>query len=540
MTQDNDRTTNILSNADTALVANALERGATRREVMGLLVAAGMSSTVASALIAGVQPTLAQTPNKGGRVRVAGAAASTTDTLDPAKGSNHTDYSRHTMFYNGLTTLDERLAPVLDLAESIDHEKATLWTIKLRKDVRFHDGTPLTSTDVVYSLERHKDPASGSKARALAMQMEEIKATGTHEVQIRLSGPNADLPVVFGVSHFLIVKNETTDFSTANGTGPYKCKEFKPGIRSVAARNDEYFKPGKPYLDEIEYIGITDESARINALLSGDVQMAASLNQRSARQIESAPGLSLFQTKAGAYNDLVVRLDTMPTGDTNFVLTLKYLFDREQIRKTIYRGFAVLANDQPIDPTNRFYYPGLAQRPFDPEKAKFHFQKTDIGATRVPITVSPAVINSEEIAQLLQQAGAKAGLSIDVKRVPADGYWANYWMKQPVGFGSINPRPSADVLLTLFFKSDAPWNESAWKNEKFDQLLLAARAETDEQKRKQMYADMQVMIYEGAGIGIPVFITILDGHTTKLKGLRPIPTGGMMGYNFAESIWLEG
>src|SRR5262249_55986907 len=86
----------------------------------------------------------------------------------------------------------------------------------------------------------------------------------------------------------------------------------------------------------------------------------------SARQIESAPGLSLFQTKAGAYNDLVDRLDTMPTGDPNFVLALKYLFDREQIRRTIYPGYAVIANDQPIDPTNRFYYSGLAQRPFDP------------------------------------------------------------------------------------------------------------------------------------------------------------------------------
>jgi peptide/nickel transport system substrate-binding protein len=142
MTQDNDRTINSLRNSDTAFVVNALGRGATRREIMGLPVAAGMSSTVASALIASVQPALTQTPNKGGRVRVAGAATSTTDTLDRAKGSNHTDYSRHTMFYNGLTMLDERLAPVLDLAESIDHLKTTLWTIKLRKDVRFHDGTP--------------------------------------------------------------------------------------------------------------------------------------------------------------------------------------------------------------------------------------------------------------------------------------------------------------------------------------------------------------------------------------------------------------
>jgi peptide/nickel transport system substrate-binding protein len=108
-----------------------------------------------------------------------------------------------------------------------------------------------------------------------------------------------------------------------------------------------------------------------------------------------------------------------------------------------------------------------------------------------------------------------------------------------VGFGNINPRPSADILLTQFFKSDAQWNESRWKNAKFDQLLVAARAETDLAKRKQMYADMQTMIHNESGIGIPLFLASLDGHTTKLKGLTPIPLGGLMGYNFAEHVWFD-
>lgn len=112
-------------------------------------------------------------------------------------------------------------------------------------------------------------------------------------------------------------------------------------------------------------------------------------------------------------------------------------------------------------------------------------------------------------------------------------------MKHPVGFGAVNPRPSADILLTLFFKSDAAWNESAWKNPKFDQLLVAARMETDEAKRKQMYADMQTMIHDESGIGIPLFLNLLDGHTAKLKGLGAIPLGSLMGYNFAENVWLE-
>ncbi|RCJ03624.1 ABC transporter substrate-binding protein, partial [Cupriavidus necator] len=98
---------------------------------------------------------------------------------------------------------------------------------------------------------------------------------------------------------------------------------------------------------------------------------------------------------------------------------------------------------------------------------------------------------------------------------------------------------SADTILTQFFKSDAPWNESRWKNPKFDQLLLAARAETDTAKRAQMYADMQSMIHADAGIGIPLFLASLDGHSSKLKGLSPIPLGGLMGYSFAEHVWLD-
>jgi len=152
---------------------------------------------------------------------------------------------------------------------------------------------------------------------------------------------------------------------------------------------------------------------------------------------------------------------------------------------------------------------------------------------------SPAALYSVEMALVLQQAAQRAGLELEVKRMPADGYWSNHWLNSPVGFGNVNPRPSADTILTQFFKSDAPWNESRWKNPKFDQLLLAARAETDNGKRSQMYADMQTMIHEEAGIGIPLFLASIDAHTTKLKGLSPIPLGGLMGYMFAENVWID-
>lgn len=538
MTKSPDNLAN-LSFADSQRLMQAIGSGASRRDVLSLLAGLGISSAFGGTLIGSATKAFADTPKKGGKIRVAGFGTSTADTLDPAKQSFSTDYCRCTMFYNGLTELDDRMNPKLALAESIDHDKATVWTIKLRKGVMFHDGKEFTSDDVVFSLKRHHDPATGSKAKALADLMKEIVANGKYEVKITLTGPQADFPVVLGTYHFLIAQNGTTDFSKGIGTGPYKCKEFQPGVRSIAVRNENYWKQGGgPYVDEIEFIGIPDVGARVNALLAGDVDFIGNVNPASAKVILGTKGFSILETKSGNYTDLVMRMDSAPGNNPDFILGMKHLMNRELIKRNVFQGYAEVANDQPIPPLNRYYAADIPQRKFDPDRAKSLLNKAGVLNTTVPIVTSPAATGSVEMGLLLQQAAQQIGLKVDLKQVPADGYWSNYWMKVPVGYGNINPRPTADILLSLFFAGNAPWNESAWKNEKFDQLLVAARGETDEAKRKQMYTDMQVMISEQSGIGIPVFINGLDAHKEKLKGLRPMGTGSMMGYSFAEHIWL--
>ncbi|MEO6280318.1 ABC transporter substrate-binding protein [Roseateles sp.] len=516
---------------------DALKRGASRRDILGLLVGGGMQAGLAGTLAGTAMTAHAQTPKRGGKLRVAGATASASDTLDPAKQSNQADYSRCNMLYNGLTSLDGSLTPQPALAERFDTKDAKTWVFTLRKGVTFHDGKALTPADVVFSISRHKDPATASKAKVQADQIESVKASGANEVTIVLTAPNADLPVILGTFHFHIVKDGTTDFNAGIGTGPFKLKEFKPGVRSVVVRNEAYWKPGKPYLDEIEFVGIGDENARVNALLSGGMDLVGVINPRSLARVTGTPGFAVFKTPSGQYSDLAMRRDTGPGANPEFVLAMKQLFNREQMKKTIALDQAVLGNDQPIDPTNRFHFAGLPQRAFDPEKAKFHLKKAGVSGT-VPVVCSPAALYSVEMALVLQQTAKEVGLDIEVKRMPADGYWSNHWLNSAVGFGNVNPRPSADMLLTQFFKSDAQWNESRWKNDKFDQLLLAARAEADFAKRRQMYADMQTLIHQEAGIGIPLFLTSLDGHSTNVKGLSPIPLGGLMGYNFAENVWL--
>jgi peptide/nickel transport system substrate-binding protein len=530
----------LLSDADQASLVDSLRRGATRRDVLARLMAAGVGVAAAGTLFAGARAALAATPNKGGNLRVAGFGSSTKDTLDPARGTFSTDYSRDYMFYNGLTRFDESLTPQPELAESWDASaNAVEWVFKLRKGVEFHDGKALAAADVVYSILRLKDASVGSAGKPLADAIEEVKADGTDTVRIKLSSSNADLPAALGTSQFMIVKDGTTDFSTAVGTGPYTCKEFKPGVRSVAVRNTNYWKSDKAHVDEIEFFSIADDAARLNALLAGDAQMIGQLNPRSIKQLEAASGFEVFETKSGQFTDLVMMFDHQPSDNADLRAALKYLFDREHILKTVVQGRGALGNDQPIDPTNRFYCADIPQRGLDLDKARFHLKRAGMENQTIQVFSSDACAYGIDMAVMLQQTAQQAGLKIDVQRQPTDGYWSNIWMKRAFHFSAWNPRPTADIMFTISCKSDASWNEDHWKNAEFDALLTKARAELDTAKRKEMYCTMQRLVSDDAGRAIPCFLSYLDGISSKVKGLRPIPLGGFGGYQFAEDVWLE-
>jgi peptide/nickel transport system substrate-binding protein len=542
---DNKNTPELISGQDSLRVFESLNRGMSRRHALQMLGVAGVAAAGAGSLFGAAGKVFADdaaTEGKGkpgGKIRVAGMSSSTADTLDPAKGALSTDYVRHYMFYNGLTRFDKHLVPQLELAERIDNTDATLWTITLRKDVTFHNGKSLTAADVVFSLSRHKDPLTGSKVMPLMEQFTEIKASGPNEVQIRLSAPNAELPSILAVSHLLIVPEGTTDFNKGIGTGPFTVGEFKPGVRSIAVRNKNYWKPGLPYLDEIEFIAIADEPSRVNALLSGDVHMINEVNPRSTTRIKASAKHRVVDAPSGNYTDLIIRQDQLPGKSPEFTQAMKLLLDREQVKSAVFRGFAVVGNDHPIAPGSRYFNTDLPQTVYDPEKAKFLLKKAGMESITMPVMASPAATGSVDIAVLLQQSAKQAGLKLDVNRLPSDGYWSNHWMKHPLSFGNINPRPNADVMFSQFFQSKAPWNESGWQNNQFDQLLMLARGETDDDKRAKMYGDMQTLVHDHCGIGIPVFISNIDGVDQRIKGYGTNPLGGFMGYMFAEQVWLD-
>ena len=528
-----------LSAREIARLKISLAQGATRRDLLKGLVAGGMTLSLAGLYTSTATKAYAQTPVRGGTLRVAGSSSSTAETLDPARFGSGTDYARGFMFYNCLTYLDGTLTPQPELATEWSTNDGIEWVFKLREDVRFHDGRPFTADDVVFSISRHNVDATASRGKSYTAQIKDVRAANSHEVAFTLDTVNYDLPIILATFNMFIVPDGTTDFSKGIGTGPYKVEVFEPGVRSLAVRNDDYWKADKQHVDAIEYFGLPDESSRLNALRAGEIHLTTGINPRSTPLIQRESNIDLFVTKSGTFSDLIMQKTDSTVGNPDFILGMKYLIQRDVMRSSIYRDFAELANDQPVAATMKYHDASIEQREFDPEKAKFHLDKAGVIGSTIPLVASAGVGNTLDMALILQQAAKDVGVNIDVQRVPVDGYWSNVWMKVPFGFGTITQRPTADMILSLCYKSDGPFNSSKWQSEAFDKLILEARTEVDEAKRQQMYTDAQQMVRDEAGTGIPVFFSNIDAHAASLKGLTPIPTGNMMGYSFAEHVWLE-
>ena len=536
---NNDPVFEQLSPADREQFLRMVRKGISRRDFMSYMMAAGATATASGTLFGSVSDAWAATPKRGGRIVFAGDQHGPADTLDPALYTAAIDYFRGRMFYGSLTRLTKNLGYEPELAEEVlSNDDATEWTFKIRKGVEFHNGKTLTADDVIYTMNRHLGADSISKAASLVGMVKEWKKVNDYEVKAILDSPNADLPIALGTFHFKIIQDGVTDFSTAVGTGPYKVKEFKPGVRTIGTRFDNYWGEGG-YLDEIEHFGIGDPVARLNAFLAGDIDGMANLPPKAINQVESTAGKELWSLESSAYINIACRKDMDLSGNHDLIMAMKHLMDRQRLVKGVFKGQASLGNDQPIGPAYFDYSPDIPQRMMDPEKAKYHFEKSGIGNTTVPIVAAEVAPGAVEQCLFLQREAAKIGMNIDVQKVTTDGYWGAVWLKAPMCVVSWNMRPTANIMMTLAFKSDAAWNETYHQDPEFDKILVEVRGVTDAAKRKEMYHTLQEKIHNDNGSVIPVYRNYVDAVSSNIKGLTHVPLNNFGGAEAPVTMWRD-
>ncbi|MBT6278043.1 MAG: ABC transporter substrate-binding protein [Chromatiales bacterium] len=527
---------NDIDPSDKQRIINAVSNGISRRNMLTMLGAVGIGAASGANLFSSAGAAYAATPKKGGSVRFASDLHGPSDTLDPQLFTSTIDYSRGRAIYSSLTQFRDSIVPEGELAEEFSANKAvTEWTFKLKKGVKFHDGSPMTADDVIWSMNRHTMDGSKSKAKTLVAGVKEWKKVDSHTVRAVMDAPNADLPAILATFHFKILKKGTTDFQMPVGTGPYRLKEFKPGVRSVQVRNDDYWRDAANF-DEIEIFAITDSVARTNALLSGDIDLLQALDPKAIKQIERHPGAQVSSVPSGAYMGICCMLNSSPGNNKDFVMAMKHLPRRKRMVKSILKNQGTVGNDHPI---NVAYGPDfcgeLPVREYDPDKAKFHLKKSGISSAQLHVAeVAPGVT---DMSLMVQRDAQKIGLDLQIKKVPNDGYWGAVWMKAPLNVVTWNMRPTANVMLTLAFAPDAPWNDTFWKDERFGKVLKEVRGVTDPVKRHEMYCDLQKTASDGSGMVIPMHRNYVDAVKTGISGIPNVPLGALGGAEWPEFAW---
>jgi peptide/nickel transport system substrate-binding protein len=481
------------------LTADLAARRIGRRAFLEGAIALGVTASAASALWSG--GVAAATPRKGGRFRVALDDANTTDSLDPATYASRfmiTLVHTHRNFLTEITP-DNRVAG--ELAESWDvTPDATKWTLKLRQGVEFHSGKTFDAHDAAASLNYHRGEESKSAAKSLLASVESITVEDKHTLTVQLSGGNADFPYLLTDYHLAMLPAD------ADGTGGYVLQDFDPGVRATMTRFPNYWKADRAHFGEVEYLAVPDVHARQTALMSDAVDAMIECDLKTVSLLEQTPDVKVDEVPSGTHNTLPMHMDVAPFTDNDVRLALKHSIDRNATIEKILNGHGSIGNDHPISPIMPFFDGSIGQRQYDPDKARFHLKKAGMERLSVALSVSDAPgPGGVDLAVLFKESASKSGIDLAVERMPNDGYWSDVWLKKPFCLSGWGQRPTPDIIFTLGYASKGDWNESHFEHDRFNKLLVEARAQLDEKKRAEMYSEMQRILHDEGSVIIPFF-----------------------------------
>jgi peptide/nickel transport system substrate-binding protein len=522
------------------------ELAVTRRDVLRGALAGGVLLATGNALAAcggdddggGQQGTPAQSQGKlrtGGSLRVGATGGGAKDTIDAHRPTVDTDIMRCWNLYESLAVRSPDFSELeMLLAESIEAEKSPKqWTVRLKQGITFHNGKPVTADDVIFSLKRildPKDPKVGA-ASISYIDQKQLKKLDDRTVRITLEFANAGFPDDLGQYFNAIVP---TDYDVENpvGTGPFQYKSFTPGQQSEFTKFADYWEDGKPYVDSLTIIDFPDDTARVNALLGGQVEVIDNLPAAQIQSVKSNPNFRVLSSETGAWQPFTMRVDQAPFDDVRVRQAFRLMVDREQMVQQVLSGQGSVANDlyARYDP---MYASDLPQRAQDLEQAKSLLKQAGREGLSVELVTAPVFQGIVEAAQVFAQQAKGAGVDVKIRKVDSGTFYGDNYLKWTFAQDFWASR----VYLSQVAQGDlpdSPFNETHWKDPKFLDLIQQARAEVDEGKRKDILHEAQTIQYEQGGYIIQYFSNIIDAYSSKLGGFVEAKCGFPFG-----NYWLK-
>lgn len=510
-----------------------------RRRFLAGTAAIGLVSGTTGLILPGIAR--AQEAKRGGHLKLGLKGGAATDVLDPATYSASVLFVVGRLWGDTLVETDPKTGAALPaIASSWEASAdASLWTFKIRNDITFHDGSKLTVADVVASLKRHSDKNSQSGALGLMGSIRTIEEKAG-DLVLTLSEGNADLPLILSDYHLIIQpKGGVDNPAAAVGTGPYKVVSFEPGIRATFEKNATDWRSDRGFVDSVEIIVMNDATARVAALSSGQVHFINDVDPKTVPLLKRANRVEIVRSVGKGFYSFLMHCDTAPFDNNDLRLALKYAVDRQEILDRVLGGFGTLGNDYPVNANYALAPTDIEQRAFDPDKAAFHFKKSGHDRPILLRTSEAAFPGAVDAALLFQVSARKAGIEIEIRREPEDGYFTNVWNIQPFCTSYWGGRPTQDSRYSTSYLSGAVWNDTRFAREDFDKLVLQARSEVDETKRSVLYRAMAVMVRDQGGLILPVFNDYIMAAAKTVNGFVDDIGNGMSNGYVGSRLWLD-
>jgi peptide/nickel transport system substrate-binding protein len=470
-------------------VTPAIPPGLTRRRVLAGALGAAGAVALAGCAGGGSPP---------GRFRVGIAGGGSREQLDPHVLPQFVDLVRSKACYDTLVGYTPTMTPVPRLAESWESDATgTRWRIRLRP-ARFHDGRPVTATDVIASFRRIADPATAASAAQLFADVDfaASRAVSDAEAEIVLRSPNRLFPISWGATGTAIAPGGTPDLRHPVGSGPFRFASFTPGGPALY-RAFEAYREGRPPSAELEIVPVDQENARTAALLSGQVHCAYDLQPASVQRLGDDDRVRVLSSPQGTNQYLCLKVDRPPFSDPRLRTAVQVGIDREALVRVVLMGRGQIGNDL-RGPGVQYYDTTIPQVTRDLPRATALV--TQAGARGTPIeiltsTTDPAFVPAAtEIARQLTETG----LDARPRTIPPGDYFAQVRKTGVAAMTSGGPLPIPDYIGRKLVTNGSP-NYTGYRNPQIDALYAQAVATPDEAVRTQAFSAVQELFHNESG-----------------------------------------
>ena len=502
-------------------------------------------ATAMTAAAVGLRPAraLAQTPKKGGTLRVGFYIEAAT--MDPHLSGSKVDRQVYHNIYEPLVTLDTKLGIRPGLAESWSQPDPKTLVFKLRRGVKFHDGTDFTAEAAKFNFDRMKTEPKSIRKGEVA-NIESVDVVDPFTIKINLKKPDASLLATLTDRAGMMVSPKVVQErgvelgrnAKGAGTGPFEFVEWVKDDHLLIKRHDNYWdKQGGPYLDRVRYRPIPDDTVKLQSLQGGEIDVIDYVQPRDVAAVKADRNVVVLDVPSLADFAYQLNFGRPPFNVKALRQAVAYAIDLEQIVKGVWLNVGFAANG-PIPPTSWAYDKSIPFIRRDLAKAKAKLAEGGKpGGFEFTMTTNNIPLSVQE-AEVIQAQLREAGITMKIKLVDAstlisDGNAKNFEM---ISF-QWSGRPDPDGNVYQFFRSTpgTSFNWSGISNEKLDALLDRSREVSAQAERKKIFADVTKILQDELPMIFIVHPIEPKAFSQRVQGYEAIPDG-MMRF---KDVWLK-